>query len=92
MWSDWCTLYSIYIDSDCVFLFSVKNGEFRQYRGPRDASSLKEMVELRKWQSIDAVPGWKNPDSMQMSVVAYFFQLSHYLKVRNSEEFGQCTI
>lgn len=40
------------------------------------------MVETRTWQSIEPVTSWKNPDSIQMSIVAYFFQLSHYLKVQ----------
>lgn len=63
---------------------SVINGEFRHYRGPRDADSLLSFVEDQKWKDIEPVDSWKHPDSIQMTVVAYFFQLSHYLKEINT--------
>lgn len=60
------------------------NGEFRQYRGFRDAETLMEFVEDQKWKEIEPVPSWKNPDSIQMAIVSYFFKLSHYLKEVNN--------
>lgn len=68
-----------------VFLFcSVINGEFRQYRGTRDADSLISFIEEQKWKHLEAVSQWKNPDSIQMAIVSYFFKLSHYLKEVNN--------
>lgn len=63
------------------FIFSVKAGEFRQYKGPRDASSMMEYVETARWKQTEPVPSWKAPDSLQMGVVAHFFKLSQALRV-----------
>jgi hypothetical protein len=57
------------------------NGEFRQYRGARDKDAFISFVEEEKWKTIDAIPGWKSPASVQMSVVSYFFKLSQVLRV-----------
>lgn len=70
--------------SNLSFQFSVINGEFRQYRGTRDADSLISFVEDQKWKEIEAVSQWKDPDSIQMAIVSYFFKLSHYLKELNN--------
>lgn len=64
--------------------FSVINGEFRQYRGTRDANSLMAFVEDKKWKEIEPVSSWKDPNSLQMGIVSYFFKLSHYLKEVNN--------
>lgn len=64
--------------------FSVINGEFRQYRGARDADSLISFIEENKWKEIEPVSAWKHPDSFQMAIVSYFFKLSHYLKEVNN--------
>lgn len=60
------------------------NGEFRQYRGTRDADSLISFIEEQKWKDLEPVSQWKNPDSIQMAIVSYFFKLSHYLKEINN--------
>lgn len=65
-------------------VYSVINGEFRQYRGFRDAETLMEFVEDQKWKELEPVSSWKNPDSIQMAIVSYFFKLSHYLKEVNN--------
>jgi hypothetical protein len=73
---------------------SVLNGEFRQYRGARDKDAFISFVEEEKWKSIDAIPSWKSPASVQMSVVSYFFKLSQVLRaVHNKlmEEYGMPT-
>ncbi|KAL4707490.1 hypothetical protein ACJJTC_000242 [Scirpophaga incertulas] len=61
-------------------IFHVKNGEFRQYKGPRDAASMVSFVEERRWQQVEPVPSWKAPDSIQMTLVAEFFKLSQALR------------
>lgn len=62
-------------------IFHVLNGEFRQYKGPRDLNSLMTFVEEKKWQQLELVSAWSKPDSIQMSLVSQFFKLSHFLKV-----------
>ncbi|XP_055634952.1 thioredoxin-related transmembrane protein 1-like isoform X2 [Toxorhynchites rutilus septentrionalis] len=72
-------------------IFHVLNGEFRQYKGPRDLNSLMTFVEEKKWQSLEPVSAWSKPNSIQMSLVSQFFKLSHYLKELNvmlSKEYG----
>lgn len=68
-----------------LFSFSVKNGEFRQYRGSRDLNSFQTFVEENRWKNIEPVSAWKRPDSISMSVVSMFFKLSHYLKEVNTK-------
>ncbi|PSN41192.1 hypothetical protein C0J52_04169 [Blattella germanica] len=72
----------------------VLDGEFRQYRGTRDKDAFISFVEEKKWKTIDAIPGWKAPASVQMSVVSFFFKLSQILRaVHNKlmEEYGMPT-
>ncbi|XP_028037499.1 thioredoxin-related transmembrane protein 1-like [Bombyx mandarina] len=61
-------------------IFHVKDGEFRQYKGPRDVESMLTFVENKKWKQTDPIPGWKAPDSLQMSLVAEFFKMSQALR------------
>lgn len=56
-------------------------GEFRQYRGSRDREAFMSFIEEKKWKAVEAIPSWKSPQSLQMSVVAYFFKLSQLLRV-----------
>nr|CAD7604124.1 unnamed protein product [Timema genevievae] len=72
-------------------IFHVLDGEFRQYRGSRDKDAFISFVEEKKWKQVEAVPGWKSPASIQMSIVSYFFKLSQVLRtVHNKlmEEYG----
>ncbi|XP_052742684.1 thioredoxin-related transmembrane protein 1 [Bicyclus anynana] len=61
-------------------IYHVKNGEFRQYKGPRDADSMLDYVKRGLWKKTEAVPSWKSPDSIQMGLVAHFFKLSQALR------------
>ncbi|XP_053620676.1 thioredoxin-related transmembrane protein 1-like [Plodia interpunctella] len=61
-------------------IFHVKDGSFRQYKGPRDVESLLSFVEQARWRQAAAVPGWQAPDSLQMSLVAELFKLSQALR------------
>lgn len=60
---------------------SVIEGEFRQYKGPRDVDSMLGYVEQKRWKQTEPVPAWKAPDSLQMGLVAQFFKLSQALRV-----------
>ena len=53
----------------------MKNGVFRQYRGARDKDSFISFVEDKKWNQVEEVSSWKDPSSMQMTMVSYFFKL-----------------
>jgi len=61
-------------------IFHVKDGVFRQYRGARDKDSFISFVEDKKWTQIEEVSSWKNPSSLQMTMVSYFFKLSMVLR------------
>ncbi|KAL0859820.1 hypothetical protein ABMA27_010163 [Loxostege sticticalis] len=61
-------------------IFHVKDGQFRQYKGPRDADSMLSFVVQQRWKQTEPIPGWKAPDSLQMSLVAEFFKLSQALR------------
>ncbi|CAB3384019.1 Hypothetical predicted protein [Cloeon dipterum] len=61
-------------------IFHVHDGQFRQYRGARKLEDFVSFVEDAKWQEIEPIPGWKAPDSLQMSVVAHFYKLSMVLR------------
>lgn len=64
-------------------IFHVINGEFRQYRGPRDSQTLEEFVLEKKWKNLETVPWYFYPDSYFMGAASYFFKLSHGLKVKS---------
>ena len=58
-----------------VCIFSVKDGVFRQYRGPRDKNEFMSFIEEKKWKELEEIPSWKSPASFQMSVVSQFFKV-----------------
>merc|ERR1712168_1148781 len=61
-------------------IFHVKDGVFRQYRGARDRDSFISFVEDKKWTQVEEITSWTNPDSVQMTMVSYFFKLSMVLR------------
>lgn len=72
-------------------IYHVKEGKFRQYQGSRDGDSLMLYVKEKEWTKAEPVSSWKNPDSIHMSILSYFFELSHLLKDFNTslqEEYG----
>lgn len=62
-------------------IYSVLNGEFRQYKGSRDKDSFTSFIEDKKWDQVEPIPAWKSPNSMQMTIVSSFFKLSQTLRV-----------
>ena len=58
----------------------MKDGVFRQYRGARDKDSFISFVEDKKWSQVEEVSSWKDPSSLQMTMVSYFFKLSMVLR------------
>ncbi|XP_017473970.1 PREDICTED: thioredoxin-related transmembrane protein 1 [Rhagoletis zephyria] len=72
-------------------IYHVKEGEFRQYRGSRDGDALMLFLKQKQWNKIEPISAWKKPDTIHMSILSYFFKLSHTLKdfnVRLQEEYG----
>ncbi|KAM7342847.1 thioredoxin-related transmembrane protein 1 isoform 1-T2 [Cochliomyia hominivorax] len=72
-------------------IYHVKGGEFRQYRGSRDGDALMFFIKQKQWTKIEPISAWKKPDTIHMSVLSYFFKLSHTLKDFNGrlqEEYG----
>lgn len=62
-------------------IYHVSNGEFRKYSGSRDMNAFMTFIEEKKWTNIDTLTGWKRPDGIPMSILSWFFRLSHFLKV-----------
>jgi len=73
-------------------IFHVINGEFRQYKGPRDAQTLEEFIFEKKWKNLETVPWYFYPDSYFMGAASYFFKLSHGLKDLNTYLLEQYSI
>ena len=48
----------------CFIFFSVIDGEFRRYMGPRTESDLVTFIEDRKFQDVEMIPSWRAPDSI----------------------------
>ncbi|XP_017018693.1 thioredoxin-related transmembrane protein 1 isoform X1 [Drosophila kikkawai] len=61
-------------------IYHVKDGEFRQYRGARDGDALLHFVKREQWKIIEPLSAWKKPDTIHMSILSFFFKLSHTLK------------
>merc|ERR1712227_291803 len=61
-------------------IFHVKDGVFRQYRGARDKDSFISFIEDKKWSQVEEISSWKDPNSLQMTLVSYFFKLSMVLR------------
>ncbi|CRK97318.1 CLUMA_CG010712, isoform A [Clunio marinus] len=72
-------------------IFHVTEGKFRRYTGSRDMNSFMTFVEEKKWKTLEPIESWKRPDSIPMSILSWFFKLSHFLKELNamlSKEYG----
>ncbi|XP_055838874.1 thioredoxin-related transmembrane protein 1-like [Episyrphus balteatus] len=65
-------------------IYHVKEGEFRQYRNSRDGDAFMFYINQKEWQKSEPISQWKNPNSIHMSVLSYFFKLSHLLKDFNT--------
>ncbi|KAG8223758.1 hypothetical protein J437_LFUL018833, partial [Ladona fulva] len=61
-------------------IFHVIDGEFRQYRSSRTKDDFISFIEDEKWISLDPIPSWKSPASVQMSLVSYLFKFSMVLR------------
>lgn len=61
-------------------IFHVKDGVFRQYNGARHKDSFISFVEDKKWGQVEPVSSWSRPDSIQMTLVSYFFKMSMILR------------
>lgn len=65
-------------------IYHVKDGVFRVYSGPRDKKDFISYVEEEKWALYEPVPSYKHPNSAQMSVVAWFFKLSMFVRDKHN--------
>uniref|UniRef100_A0A915PUH5 Thioredoxin-related transmembrane protein 1 n=1 Tax=Setaria digitata TaxID=48799 RepID=A0A915PUH5_9BILA len=65
-------------------IYHVKDGVFRGYVGPRDKNDFISYIEEKKWTSYDPLPSYKYPSSPQMSVVAWFFKLSMFVRDKHN--------
>lgn len=52
--------------------FSVKDGVFRMYQGPRDKEDFMKFIEDKKWTVVEPISQWKNPESIQFVINEIF--------------------
>jgi len=57
-------------------IYHVKDGVFRLYAGSRDKDDFINFVQDKKWNAFKPLASWKHPDTIQMTVVSYFFKVS----------------
>ena len=48
---------------------SVKDGEFRQFRGSRNVKDFLDYVEEKQWQNTEPISSWQSPGSFQMGIL-----------------------
>uniref|UniRef100_A0A8C4QN57 Thioredoxin-related transmembrane protein 1 n=1 Tax=Eptatretus burgeri TaxID=7764 RepID=A0A8C4QN57_EPTBU len=65
-------------------IYHAKDGEFRQFRGPRNSEELLRFVTDRAWEHLDPVATWKAPSSVLMTGMSCLFQLSMWIRVTHS--------
>uniref|UniRef100_A0A0N5AEI7 Thioredoxin-related transmembrane protein 1 n=1 Tax=Syphacia muris TaxID=451379 RepID=A0A0N5AEI7_9BILA len=65
-------------------IYHVKDGVFRVYSGPRDKKDFISYIEDEKWSLYEPVPSYKHPNSAQMSIVAWFFKLSMFVRDKHN--------
>lgn len=63
-----------------LLISSIKNGEFRQFKGSRSLKGLMVFVKDQKWRDIEPLPWWKSPGSYLMGFLGLMFKLSVLLK------------
>lgn len=63
-----------------MLVFSVKDGVFRSYAGPRDKEDFMKFIEEKKWTVVEPLAAWKYPDSPQL--VFYLFFLRNTVNVK----------
>ncbi|VDN07811.1 unnamed protein product [Thelazia callipaeda] len=65
-------------------IYHVKDGVFRAYSGARDKNDFITFIEEKKWAFYDPIPSYKHPSSVQMSIVAWFFKLSMFVRDKHN--------
>jgi len=63
-------------------IFHVKEGVFRQYKGPRSKDEFLSYIEDKKWEGVEPMSSWQSPSSVQMSLISQFYRISMGLRVR----------
>ena len=58
-----------------MFVFSVKDGEFRQFKGSRKVKDFLDFVEEKQWESVEPITSWQNPGSIQMGILGKLINL-----------------
>jgi len=61
-------------------IYHVKDGSYRQYRGPRSKDDFLSFVEEHKWKELDPLSTWQSPSSIPMSLISQFYRISMVLR------------
>uniref|UniRef100_A0A0B7ALV5 Thioredoxin domain-containing protein n=1 Tax=Arion vulgaris TaxID=1028688 RepID=A0A0B7ALV5_9EUPU len=61
-------------------LYHVKDGMFRHYSGSRKTTDLIELIDDKKWNSIEPVAWYRDPSSLQMGLLGTFFKAAMFFR------------
>jgi thiol-disulfide isomerase/thioredoxin len=62
-------------------IYHVKDGVFRQYKGPRTSSELISFIRSELWKDVEPLAWYWSPTSPHMAAIGLFFQFS--ITIRN---------
>ncbi|KAK0047605.1 thioredoxin-related transmembrane protein 1 [Biomphalaria pfeifferi] len=61
-------------------LYHVKDGNFRIYQGGRKTTDLISLIDEKKWNAIEPVAWYRNPNSIQMGILGNFFTAAMFIR------------
>lgn len=62
-------------------IYHIKEGKFRQYKGPRTKDEFLGFVEEKRWEALEPISSWQSPASFQMTLISQFYKVSMNLRV-----------
>ncbi|KAF6022951.1 hypothetical protein EB796_018743 [Bugula neritina] len=61
-------------------IFHIKDGVVRLYTRARSQDAFVNWVNDASWKTIEPIEWWKNPNSIHMKGVGYFFKFANFIK------------
>lgn len=74
-------VFIYFVSAALPTIFHVKEGVFRQYKGPRTKEEFLSYVEEKKWEAVEPLSTWQSPSSIQMSLISQFYKISMSIRV-----------
>ncbi|KAH9509359.1 Thioredoxin- transmembrane protein 1 [Bulinus truncatus] len=61
-------------------VYHIKDGKFRLYQGGRKTTDLIALIDEKKWNSIEPVAWYRNPNTIQMGILGNFFTAAMFIR------------